>query len=616
MAPPLLTLRGARVGFGGEPVFSDLDVQLGRGERVCLVGRNGSGKTTLMRALLGEIELDAGERFAQPGLDTAYLPQDPVFEPEMTAADYVAKSGRPGHEIEAAMDRLGVDGDRRLGTLSGGEGRRAALARAFAGEPDILMLDEPTNHLDLATIEWLERTLAAFKGAILVVSHDRAFLNRVTTGTWWLDRGRVRQSDQGFAAFDSWSMAVLKAEEKEAKRLDVAIAQDTRWLLRGITARRKRNQGRLRKLEEMRSFRATLLGGRGKLKLKAEDGDLRSRMVIEARKIAKRFPVDGADEEKIIVDGFSTRILRGDRIGIIGANGSGKTTLLQLLTGQIDPDRGTVRVAKHLKRAYFDQHRAVLDRKKSLKQTLCEGGGDTVWVQGRSRHVVGYLKDFLFDPAQADSPVGSLSGGERNRLLLAKILATRSDLLVLDEPTNDLDMDTLDLLEDVLSDYAGTLLLVSHDRDFLDRIVASTIAMEGDGTAVEYPGGYSDYFAQRKVRPGGASTSGSGSAAPRDQPRGAAARKRPDRQRTRLGYKDQRELDLLPGRIAGLEDEIARLEATLADSALYERDRKTFEQATRRLAAAKDELAAAEESWLALEARREALAGAEESPAG
>jgi ATP-binding cassette subfamily F protein uup len=608
--PPLLTLRGARVSFGGAPIFDALDVQLGRGERVCLVGRNGSGKSTLMKTLMGRIELDAGERFAQPGLSIAYLPQDTTYEPDMTVATYVALSGQPPHRVDAALGKLEIDGARKLGTLSGGEGRRAALARAFVEEPDILMLDEPTNHLDLATIEWLERTLVAFTGGLLLVSHDRAFLNRVTTATWWLERGRLRFSDQGFTGFDAWSEAVLKAEAKEAKRLDVVIAGETRWLLRGITARRRRNQGRIRKLEEMRSQRATFLGRGGKAKIRAEDGDIRSRLVIEARKIGKRFAGKGSggeDEDLVIVGEFSTRVLRGDRIGIVGANGAGKTTLLSMLAGRLAPDTGSVRVAKHLKQAYFDQHRTILDPGKTLKRTLCEGGGDTVWVQGRSRHVVGYLKDFLFHPDQADSPVSSLSGGERNRLLLAKLLAAPSELLILDEPTNDLDMDTLDLLEDVLSDYAGTLLLVSHDREFLDRIVTSTIAMEGDGTAVEYPGGYSDYIAQRKGSGRRKAKSAAGATeAARDTPAGGKQRSA----RRRLGYKDQRDLDMLPDHIAGLEDEIAGLEASLADSEFYQRDPAGFDNTTARLAEARAELAAAEERWLELEDKRETLAGA------
>ena len=599
--PPLMTLRGGRISFGGQPLFDDLDLQLGRGDRACLVGRNGSGKSTLLKILAGLIELDAGELFRQPGTKTAYLPQDPAFDPDETVARYVAADGEPAHRVDAILAQVGLDGTRRLGTLSGGEGRRTAIARALVGEPDILLLDEPTNHLDLAAIDWLERVLAGFGGALLMVSHDRAFLDRVTTRTFWLDRGRLLRNDSDFADFDRWSESVLEAELREAERLDSKLRDETRWLLRGVTARRRRNQGRLRKLETMRAARAALLGGRGgKAKLAVEDGEIRSRLVIEAKDIAKSF-VDADGRERVIVSGFSTRVLRGDRIGLIGANGAGKTTLLRMLTGDLAPDRGSVRLAKNLTQAYFDQHRAVLNREATLWDTLCPAGGDQVMVHGRPRHVRAYLRDFLFDPRQADSPVGSLSGGERNRLLLAKIMATPSELLVLDEPTNDLDMDTLDLLPEMLADYPGTLLLVSHDRDFLDKTVNGTIAMEGDGTAIEYAGGYSDYMAQRRAR-----------AAPRagtpPPERKAAPRTRGAAPRQRLGYKDQRDLELLPERIAALEAEIAELEARLADPTLYLQDRAAFDRATARIAEARAELDAAETRWLELDARREAFA--------
>jgi len=604
-APPILTLRGARLSFGGVPLFEDLDVQISRGDRLCLVGRNGSGKSTLMKVLTGLLELDRGERFVQPGVSLAYLPQEPDYDPDLTVAEYVGSGTHPPYQVEAALGRVDLDGERKMGTLSGGEGRRAALARAFVEDPDVLLLDEPTNHLDLATIEWLESALLSFTGALLVVSHDRAFLTRVSTGTLWLDRGTLRRNNEGFATYETWSEAVLAAEEKEASRLDTRIAQETRWLLRGITARRRRNQGRLRKLRQMRDTRSALLGNRGKARLTIDEGEIRSRLVIEAKTIAKAF--GGGDGERVVIRGFSTRVLRGDRIGIIGPNGAGKTTLLRMLAGELAPDTGSIRVAKNLTRACFDQHRALLDPEASLKKTLCEGGGDTVWVQGRSRHVVGYLKDFLFDPKQVDGPVGSLSGGERNRLLLAKILASPSELMILDEPTNDLDMDTLDLLEETLGDYAGTMLVVSHDRDFLDRLVTSTIVLEGEGTAVEYAGGYSDTVAQiREQQPR------------RPAPEGPEAKTRraaPDqpRPRARLGYKDQRDLDLLPEKIDALASEVATLEGQLADPNLYRRDRSTFDAATARLEEARREIAAAEDRWLELEAKREALASAAET---
>ena len=604
--PPLLTLRGARVAFGGTPVFSGLELSIGRGDRICLVGRNGSGKSTLMKLLVDALELDAGERFLQPGTVVSYLPQDTIVDTHETVARHVAAGTHPSYEVDAMLAAVDLNGTRAMDTLSGGELRRAGLARAFIGAPDILLLDEPTNHLDLEAIAWLEYRLRDFPGAVLTVSHDRAFLTNVTRRILWLDRGHLRQHDQGFAAFEPWSEAVLEAEAKAAARLDVKIAEDTRWMLRGITARRKRNQGRLRKLEKLRAARSALLKGGERAKLAVADGEVRSRLVVDAKDVRKSF-IGEDGEEKVIIAGFSTRILRGDRIGIIGPNGSGKTTLLRLLTGELTPESGRVRVAKALTPAYFDQRRAALDPRSTPWRTLCPGGGDSVMVQGRQRHVVGYLKDFLFTPDQAKSPIATLSGGERNRLLLAKILARRSDLLVLDEPTNDLDMDTLDLLQEMLADYPGTLILVSHDRDFLDRTVSSTIALEGDGTAVEYAGGYRDYLDQRKFRETGtAKRTASAVAAKKNVPQ-ASAPSRP-RSRTRLGYKAQRELDGLPARIAALGAEIARLEGVLADPALFGSAPAAFDRTVADLERARADLATAEERWLTLETEREALA--------
>jgi len=598
--PPILTLRFGRIGFGRDPLFDNAELRLGGNDRACLVGRNGSGKTTLMKALASMIEFDEGELFVQPGTRIAYLPQDPVFDRTETVAAHVGEEGHADHLVEAALSEVQLGGGRVMGELSGGELRRASLARALVGDPEILFLDEPTNHLDLAAIEWLERLLTTRKGALLLVSHDRTFLERVSNRTYWLDRRMIRTRAHGFAGFDKWSEEVLADEVKAAERLDVKLAEEARWLLRGVTARRRRNQGRLRKLEEMRERRAALLGGRGKLRIKIDEGEVKSKLVIEAKDVAKSFG-DG-DDSTPIVRGFSTRILRGDRIGVIGPNGAGKTTLLRLLTGELKPDSGKVRIAKHLNRAYFDQNREALDPKVSLWETLCPGGGDQVFVHGKPRHVRAYLKDFLFDPKAADSPVSSLSGGERNRLLLSKILATPSELLVLDEPTNDLDMDTLDLLQDVLADYGGTLILVSHDRDFLDRTVTSTIALEGDGIAHEYAGGYADYLRQRKAE------------RPRAKPPRKAEAVTPSSKlskstqpRARLTYKDQRELDLLPGNIAALEAEITSLDTTLGDNTLFERDRAAFDRAATRLEAARGELEAAEMRWLELEELKSSL---------
>jgi ATP-binding cassette subfamily F protein uup len=600
--PPLISLRDARVTFGGDPLFDGVELHLVRGERAALVGRNGSGKSTLMKCIVGALEQDGGERYAEPGVEIAWLEQDPIFEKGQTVFDFIALSGGEDHEIEAAITRMQLDGARMCDTLSGGEKRRTALARTFIRPPDVLLLDEPTNHLDLATIEWLERTLNDFKGALLVVSHDRTFLTNVTNRIFWLERGTVRSADKGFGHFDDWVQETLEAEEAAARKLDSKLVDEARWLLRGVTARRRRNQGRLRKLEDMRAQRASLLQTTGRVKAKIEDGEIRSKLVIEAKSITKRFggESDDGDNGLLIIDDFSTRILRGDRIGILGPNGAGKTTLLRMLIGEMKPDAGSVRVGKQLRCAYFDQQRAVLDPKATLQSTLCGPGSDVVNVLGQMRHVRAYLKDFLFDPRKADQNVGSLSGGERNRLLLAQILTRPSDLLVLDEPTNDLDMDTLDLLLDLLSDYAGTLLLVSHDRDFLDKTVSSTIAMEGDGRAVEYPGGYQDYLAQRKQKTGGQTA---------DKAKRGATPASPAAPKTRsqLSYKDQRELDGLPDAIASLETEIDGLKTALADPALFGRDGAAFNTKAKRLEEAQVELGEAENRWLELETMREEM---------
>ena len=599
-SPPLLALRDVRLTFGGSPLFEGVTTWIGRGDKTCLVGRNGSGKSTLLKVLAGEILPDSGERFVQPGTRIATLPQDPLLAGPGVAA-YVA-AGLPEAErdqhyrVEAVLEALKLDGARDPSLLSGGEGRRAALARALVSEPDVLLLDEPTNHLDLPTILWLEEALASFAGALVTISHDRRFLETVSRQTLWLERGQVRRSEQGFASFPAWQEETYAAEEAELARMNTRLRQELHWLARGVTARRKRNMGRLRALQTLRKNRGEVL--RAKLnsdrtaKLAAEAGELSGRLVIEADAITKRFG------DTLVADRFSTRVMRGDRIGLIGPNGAGKTTLLRLLTGDLAPDSGTIRLGTNLEPAYFDQRRDRLDPDRSVWDTLTDGRGDSIWVRGRQQHVVGYMKDFLFSEAQARTPVKALSGGERNRLLLAKLLARPSNLLILDEPTNDLDMDTLDLLEEVLAEYEGTLLVVSHDRDFLDRLVTSVIAVEGNGDVRECAGGYSDYLAQSPSR--------EPEPARREAPRPAAA-PRPKTQ-TRLGYKDARELEQLPARLDALGVEIAKLEARLADPGLYARDRAAFDKAAARLDAARGELAAAEERWLELETLREELA--------
>ena len=604
-SPPLLALRDVRIGFGGAPLIDGVSVAIGRGDRTCLVGRNGSGKSTVLKLLAGAMEPDSGERFLQPGIRLGWLPQDPVLPPAETVAQYVS-GGLPADEahdaeddyrVAAVLDRLRLAGLRTLGTLSGGEGRRAALARTLVGAADMLLLDEPTNHLDLPTIEWLEEELAGFGGGIVMISHDRAFLRRVTTRTLWLDRARLRVLEEGFAGFEPWQQAAFEAEETEAHKLDRKIAAEMHWLARGVTARRKRNEGRLSRLKGLRKARAERLRQTGRAKLALEGAAPSGELVVETDAVVKRF---GAHT---VIDGFTTRILRGDRVGFVGPNGAGKTTLLKLLTGELAPDGGTARIGTNVKPLYFDQRRAQLDPAATLWQTLAPTGGDSIVALGRQRHVVAYLRDFLFDDRQAMMPVASLSGGERARLLLARLFAQPGNLIVLDEPTNDLDMETLDLLQEVLDEFEGTLLLVSHDRDFLDRLVTSVIAVEGDGVVAEYPGGYSDYLRQR---PRAATVEARPAAAPK-----AAAAKAP-RAVTRLSYKDARELETLPARIDGLTDEITALERKLADPGFYGKDRKAFDATTLRLEAARAELAAAEERWLELEEKRESLGGGPE----
>ena len=602
--PPLLALQNATLTFGGRPTFQEVSVAIARGERICLVGRNGSGKSTLLKCLAGMIELDRGDRFIQPGAHVAYMPQEPSFDPAMTIGEHVAL-GLPGHEqdgatrykVEAILAEVGLDPDRKLVALSGGEGRRVSLARVFVAEPDVVLLDEPTNHLDIPAIEWLEARLADYRGAILMISHDRAFLNRLSRRVIWLDRGRLRSLDQGFLGFDDWAERVLAAEAAEEVRLDKKLAAETIWMRQGISARRTRNMGRVRALQDLRSDKAERVGIRQAKLGTAASTETGGQLVVEVKGISKSFSQtlpDGTTATRVIAQDFSTKIVRGERIGIIGANGAGKSTLLKILTGEIEPDAGKVRFGVNLVPAYFDQHRSRLDEEASVRDNLTEGRGDSVFVRGQPRHVNSYMRDFLFEDRQALTPAKALSGGERNRLLIAKVLAQTSNLLVLDEPTNDLDMDTLELLEEVLADYDGTLFLVSHDRDFLDRLVTSVIAVEGDGDIAEYVGGYTDYLRQRPAK-----------ADPVKAARQAAAPARTDKPKTaRLGFKEQHDLQRLPGVIEALGKEQAALQQKLADPKLYARDRTAFDQASARLDALHAELAEAEDRWLELEMKK------------
>ena len=603
MSPPLLRLQDIGLTFGATPLLSGAALAVAAGDRICLIGRNGSGKSTLLRIAAGLVQPDAGERFAQPGATIQYLSQEPDLSGCGTTLAYVeagfdagAADGR--HRALYLLEELGLSGDEDPASLSGGEARRAALARALAPSPDILLLDEPTNHLDLPGIEWLERELAAMRSGMVLISHDRRLLERFSRSTVWLDRGITRRLDQGFSAFEAWRDAILEQEASEQHKLGRKIAMEEDWLRYGVTARRTRNQRRLADLHALRRKRKEHHRAGGAVRLEATQADMSGRLVVVAARIAKSFG------RRPIVRDFSTRIMRGDRVGIIGPNGAGKTTLLNMLIGALAPDAGEVRLGANLAPVILDQNRESLDPEQNLAQSLTGGSGETVTVAGQSRHVIGYMKDFLFRPEQARTPVGVLSGGERARLTLARAFARPSNLLVLDEPTNDLDLETLDLLQERLAEYPGTVLLVSHDRDFLDRVVTSVIASEGSGSWVEYAGGYTDMLAQRPAAP--ARLPAAIARQPRPAPRDKAPAAAPSR---RMTYNDRRALEMLSERIASLQTRLEALNAVLADPDLYARDPARFNATSSALAAARGELTAAEEQWLTLEMLREEIEG-------
>ncbi|WP_298189132.1 ABC-F family ATP-binding cassette domain-containing protein [Novosphingobium sp.] len=589
-AAPILSWEGLGLNQGTSWLFRDLDIQIGPRDRLALIGRNGAGKTTLLKLLSGEVEGDKGTRSVQPGTRVVTLEQDPFFTGYDTLMDFAlsGKDAPPRHEVESIAGQLGIDLSRKADSASGGERRRAALARALASEPDLLLLDEPTNHLDLAAIEWLESWLQRYNGAFVVISHDRTFLERLTKATLWLDRGSLRRREIGFGGYEAWMEAVYAEEARAADKLDAKLKIEAHWLERGVTARRKRNMGRLEKLWEMRATRAAMLSPQGAAKLTLASDDAKSKAVIVADKITKRFG------ERVIVKDFSLRITRKDRIGLVGANGAGKTTLLKLLTGELEPDSGTVTLAKTLTPVVIDQQRSLMSPEKRIRDVVAEGS-DWIDVQGVRKHIHGYLKDFLFDPGMVEARVGTLSGGERSRLLLAREFARPSNLLVLDEPTNDLDLETLDLLQEVISDYDGTVLIVSHDRDFLDRTVTITLGMDGSGKVDVVAGGYADWEKQRKQRLAGKPVQRETA----DKP-AAAPPPPPPPKKAKLTYKDQRDYELLPDRIAELEKAIARDEAALADPDLYTKNPTRFAALTAALDKARAEKDAAEERWLEL----------------
>ena len=595
-AAPILSWEGLGLIQGSGWLFQDLNIMVGPRDRLALIGRNGAGKTTLLRLLAGEIEGDKGTRAVQPGTRIVTLPQDPDFAGCDTLLDFALREpdAPPRHEVEAIAGQLGIDMSRPAASASGGERRRAAIARALASQPDLLLLDEPTNHLDLAAIDWLESWLQRYNGAFVVISHDRTFLTRLTRATLWLDRGSLRRREIGFGGYEAWEDAVYAEEARNADRMDAKLKIEAHWLERGVTARRKRNQGRLAKLHEMRAARASMLTPQGTAKLKIGSDDSKTKSVITAEHVTKRFGANG--QERTIIKDFSLRIQRGDRIGLVGGNGAGKTTLLKMLTGELEPDEGTVALAKTLTSVVIDQQRSLMSPEKRVRDILAEGG-DWVDVRGIRKHVQGYLKDFLFDPGLIDARVGTLSGGERSRLLLAREFSRLSNLLVLDEPTNDLDLETLDLLQEVISDYDGTVLIVSHDRDFLDRTVTVTLGLDGSGKVDIVAGGYADWQAQRKADAARKTVKSAAKAAanpPANTPPPPPAKK------SKLSYKDQRDYEILPARIETLDAEIAKTEAALADPALYTANPARFAQLTAALDKARTEKDAAEERWLDL----------------
>ena len=596
---PIYTTKEAKLTFGLNPLFTGVDLYINKGDKICLVGRNGCGKSTLLKVIAGQIEADDGEFFMQPGVRIGYMPQEPDFTGFKTLRE-VVEAGLPKEEkhqtyrADQLIEYFDINAEQNPEFSSGGERRKAALARALINEPDILLLDEPTNHLDISAIEKLEEIIQKFAGAVLVISHDRAFLSHVSNTTFWLDRGILRRNNKGFDDFENWQDQIIEQEIIEQKALNKKIAEETEWLHKGVTARRKRNMGRLRRLQQLRQERREQIKAVGSVEMEAQTTDLRSKLVIEAKHVYKSF-----DKREIVKD-FSIRVIKGNKLGIVGPNGSGKTTLLKLLTKKLEPDSGFVRIGKNLEEAYFDQNRITLDPKKTLWKTLCNEG-DHIWVRGHFRHVVAYLKDFLFKPDQAQALVSTLSGGEKNRLMLAVALAKPSNFLVLDEPTNDLDMDTLDLLQEVLDEYEGTIIIVSHDRDFMDKVATSLLYLKGDGTVYEHVGTYTELLEKLKNK--------TDKQTPKKQNIKEEPKVREKNKTLKLSFKEQYLLKTLPTEIEKLEQEIKAIEISLGNPNLYTDDPQKFDELTGALAANKAKLEEQENLWLELQLKAEELVG-------
>jgi len=601
--PPLLHLQNIALTLGGAPLLAGAELAVEPGDRLCLVGRNGSGKSTLLKIAAGLLESDGGTRFFQPGATIRYLPQEPDFEGFATTLAYAEAGLGPTddpHRARYLLERLGLTGEEDTAKLSGGEARRAALARTLAPDPDILLLDEPTNHLDLPAIEWLEEELAAVRGALVLISHDRRFLQDLTRSTVWLDRGATRRLDRGFGDFEAWRDKVLDEEEAAAHKLDRKIVAEEHWVRYGVSGRRKRNMRRMAELGELRRAKREARRAEGVVQLQVSEAQLSGKLVIDAEGLSKNFG------DRPIVRNLSLRVLRGDSLGLVGANGAGKTTLVNLLTGKLDADAGSVRLGANVEMAALDQSRAALDPADTVANFLTGGGGDWIEVAGRKKHIVGYMQDFLFRPEQARTPVSRLSGGERARLMLARALALPSNFLVLDEPTNDLDLETLDLVEEMLADYPGTVLVVSHDRDFLDRVATSVLVAEGEGNWIEYAGGYSDMVAQR-----GAGIGARAADRPRAEakPKGEPKTRADAKQKRKLSFNEKHALENLPAEMDRLRLLRDRAQGVLADPDLFSREPRKFEQASAALTKIDADLAAAEDRWLELEMLREELEG-------
>ncbi len=605
----LLSVQDAYISFGSKPLFQGLSFNITEGDKICLVGKNGTGKTTLMNIIQGHTELDDGIRWQLEGTTIGYLQQEVAVVPGQSVFDFIFAQLKSedqhdanAYKVEMVVQPLGLNIDDRMDRLSGGQVRRAAIARALVEDPDILLMDEPTNHLDLDIIEWLEEYLKSWRGTLIIISHDKTFLSNVSDRVFWLDRGKLRVCPRGFKYFDEWSVQILEIEEKELQAREKKLEQEVAWASRGVKGRLKRNVSRIDRMEaeraKLKSDRNSFNRMMAKIEMPpAEYEELSSKIVAEFFKVGKVFNDHGT--ERTILDKFNLRIMRGDRIGVLGLNGSGKTSFLRLLVGELQADSGKVKLSPAVEFSYFDQKRQDLEPEFSLWRNLCPDG-DHIDVRGKNRHVIGYLKDFLFDADMAHQPVKTLSGGQKNRLMLSKILAHPKNFLILDEPTNDLDMETLDMLEEILAEYEGTLIIVSHDRDFLDQTVTKILAFEGNGQVEGYIGGYSDYLAARKPKPGAV-------VAPAKQEKAKIAEQDNKAPAKKLSYKLQYELDHLPKQIQSLEAEINAIEDILSDSALYARDPVSFQNSSRRLGQAREELEQAETRWLELEEMKSAL---------